>query len=199
MLKYFSRYYRPDFPLLQDIIQQQPNGPLFQKGNDGTLVYVPKISTETKIHHDRGKGLSKPSCGHAMEVVEMHTNEPDKSGSVTDGQPVYETVAEKIINLDPINSNVSMDENYVTADDIRKASTHFSHSPPREANDVAFKATTSTTHALTDDASGCISKAQPSILSSDSENITSLEQDIAQTLIQINPMPRLHPNYRGKP
>ena len=200
VLKYFSRYYRPAFRLLQGIIQQQPNGPLFQKRNDGTVVYVPKMVKETKTDHDRDKGLSKPS-GDVREIVEMYTNEPRSNpGSLTDSQPVivYGTATEKFINVSSVHGNVSMYENSVTANDARKTSTQFSHNQS-EANFVSLKTATSTTQALIDDTSGSIPRVQPSIFSSDSENITSLEQDIAQTLIQINPMSRLHPDKQGKP
>ena len=185
---------------LQGIIQQQPNGPLFQKRNDGTVVYVPKMVKETKTDHDRDKGLSKPS-GDVREIVEMYTNEPRSNpGSLTDSQPVivYGTATEKFINVSSVHGNVSMYENSVTANDARKTSTQFSHNQG-EANFVSLKTATSTTQALIDDTSGSIPKVQPSIFSSDSENITSLEQDIAQTLIQINPMSRLHPDKQGKP
>ena len=198
--KCVSRYYRPDFPLLQDIIQQQPNGPLFQKRNDGTVVYVPKMANETKIDHDCGKDLSKPPSGDGSEIVEIYTS--GQPGSVIDSQPtiVYETVAEKIINLGSVHSNVSIDGNSVTPDDIRKTSTQLSRNQSREATFVALKtATNSTAQAFVDDDCGSTSKAQPSIFSIDSENITSLEQDIAQTLIQINPMSGLHPDKQGTP
>ena len=158
---------------------------------------------ETKTDHGRGEGLSKPSSGEVREIVEMYTNEPDNNpGSVIDRQPVIvcETTTEKMINLSSVHGNVSMYENSVTADDTRKTLPQFSHNQTSEVNFVALKtATTSTTHALNEDTSGSTSKAQPSIFSSDSEKITSLEQDIAQTLIQINPMSRLHSNKQGNP
>ena len=198
-----SRYYRPHFSQLRELIQHRSDGPVLQKRDDGTLIYIstmPGVSAQA----DTTAGDSSPiGPYHTKETVETFgitsvdtAFQQDTTGQGVEGQQVVLLNA-TTQNVDAYSGNTDKmtgGESSVSIIDFRQASELTDLLPISIHNQNSQKFMPVKTIK---NSGGTKDDSEKHEQCGESESMAFLEQDIAQTLIQINPLSRFH-NQSGK-
>ena len=174
---------------------------MLQKGKDGTVIWYTEPSTGTSSTIDpyesreAGDTCVVPPVDTTFQLDNSHNN---VIGQVVDGQQVVflDATTEHVVDVYSGNTDrVTGNNSSISTIDVGQASELTDLLPASIHNQISqgkpVAATSSDGKTIQN--SGAIDSG-----SVESESMTSLEQDIAQTLIQINPLSRFHGSQSDK-
>ena len=193
------RYYRPHFSQLHDVIQHRADGPVLQKGKDGTSIWYtePTAGTNSTIDPYESREAGDTCVVPPVDTFQLDTSH-NVIGQVVDGQQVVllDATTKHVVDVYSGNTDrVTGSDSPISTIDVGQASELTDLLPTSIYNHISQgkPVTTTSLDGKTIQNSGAIGGG-----SVESESMTSLEQDIAQTLIQINPLSRFHGSHSDK-